>query len=161
MRLLFSKLVSPRFRMLTILLTSSIAFLSSVIAPGLPDLYAEFSIVENAQLLSRLVLTIPMLFLALFGPFVGLIVDKYGRRKTLIFSIVGFGFSGLSGLVLETLTAILISRAILGIFLVGILTSVTALIGDYYSGGERNKVAGYQSASISLEHLYILFLLAY
>ena len=158
MRLLFSKLVSPRFRMLTILLTSSIAFLSSVIAPGLPDLYAEFSNVENAQLLSRLVLTIPMLFLALFGPFVGLIVDKYGRRKTLIFSIVGFGFAGLSGLVLETLTAILISRAILGIFLVGILTSVTALIGDYYSGEERNKVAGYQSASISFGTLIYTFL---
>jgi MFS family permease len=135
--------------MLTILFTSSVAFLASVVAPGLPALYADFAHLPNAELLSRLVLTMPMLFVALAGPFVGMVIDRYGRRNTLIVSTIGFGLAGMSGLVLETLMAIIVGRAFLGVFLVGILTSVTALIGDYYSGEERNRIAGLQGAFIS------------
>lgn len=142
-------LARTRLRMLTILFTSSVAFLASTIAPGLPALYADFAHLPNAELLSRLVLTMPMLFVALAGPFVGMIVDRYGRRNTLIASTIGFGLAGMSGLVLQSLMAIIVGRAFLGIFLVGILTSVTALIGDYYSGDERNRVAGLQGAFIS------------
>jgi MFS family permease len=138
-----------RLRKLTILFTSSLAFLASTVAPGLPALYADFAHLANAELLSRLVLTMPMLFVALTGPFVGIVIDRYGRRNILIVSTIGFGLAGLSGLVLESLTAIIVGRAFLGVFLVGILTSVTALIGDYYSGEQRNKVAGLQGAFIS------------
>lgn len=151
-------LARARLRMLTILFTSSVAFLASTIAPGLPALYVDFAHVANAELLSRLVLTMPMLFVALAGPFVGIVVDRYGRRNTLIVSTIGFGLAGMSGLVLESLMAIIVGRAFLGIFLVGILTSVTALIGDYYSGEERNKIAGMQGAFISFGTLiYTVF----
>jgi MFS family permease len=138
-----------RLRVITILLTSSVTFMASVVAPGLPAIYEEFSHVPEAELLTRLVLTIPMLFIALAGPFVGIVIDIYGRRNTLILSTIGFGISGLSGLILESLISILIGRAFLGIFLVAILTSVTALIGDYYSGNQRNRIAGLQAAFIA------------
>jgi len=138
-----------RLRVITILLTSSVTFMASVVAPGLPAIYQEFSHIPEAELLTRLVLTTPMLFIALSGPFVGMVIDSYGRRNTLILSTIGFGISGLSGLVLESLITILIGRAFLGVFLVAILTSVTALIGDYYSGNERNRIAGLQAAFIS------------
>ena len=138
-----------RLRVITILLTSSVTFMASVVAPGLPAIYEEFSHIPEAELLTRLVLTIPMLFIAISGPFVGIVIDLYGRRNTLILSTIGFGVSGLSGLVLESLTAILVGRAFLGVFLVAILTSITALIGDYYSGNERNRIAGLQSAFIA------------
>ena len=138
-----------RLRMLTILFTSSMAFLASTASPGLPALYADFAHVANAELLSRLVLTMPMLFVAVAGPFVGIVIDRYGRRNTLIVSTLGFGLSGMSAMVLESLVAIIVGRAFLGIFLVGVLTSVTALIGDYYSGEQRNRVAGWQGAFIS------------
>ena len=138
-----------RLRMLTILLTSSLAFLASTVAPGLPALYADFAHIADAELLSRMVLTMPMLFVALAGPFVGIVIDRYGRRNTLIVSTFGFGLAGISGLVLESLLAIIVGRAFLGVFLVGVLTSVTALIGDYYSGKQRDQVAGLQGAFIS------------
>lgn len=139
-----------RMRVLTILLTSGLAFLApSAISPGLPALQAEFAHLENAELLSRLVLTMPMLFIALSGPFVGYAVDRFGRRNVLILCSFLYGVSGLSALFLESLTAILVSRALLGIFLAGIMTSVTALIGDYFEGDERNRIAGYQGAFMS------------
>ena len=46
--------------------------------------------------------------------------------------------------------ALLASRAFLGVFLAGIMTSVTALVGDYFVGEERNRVAGLQGAFMSL-----------
>ena len=88
----------------------------------------------------------PMLFIALSGPLVGYAVDRFGRRNVLVVSAAMYGAAGVSVLVLDSLTAILVSRAVLGVFLAGILTSVTALIGDYYSGDERNRVAGLQGA---------------
>ena len=139
-----------RMRVLTILLTSGLAFLApSAISPGLPALQADFAHLENAELLSRLVLTMPMLFIALSGPFVGYAVDRFGRRDVLILCSFLYGVSGVSALFLDSLTAILISRAFLGVFLAGILTSATALIGDYFEGDERNRIAGLQGAFMS------------
>lgn len=134
----------------TILFVSAVAWLApSAVAPGLPALYADYAHLPNAQILSRMVLTMPMLFIALSGPLVGYMVDRFGRRPVLITSMFGFGIAGISGLVLESLPAILAGRALLGVFLAGILTSVTALIGDYYSGNERSRIAGLQGTFMS------------
>jgi MFS family permease len=74
-------LARKRLRVWTILLTSGLAFLApSAIAPGLPALRADYAHVENAAFLSPLVLTMPMLFIALAGPFVGYAVDRFGGR---------------------------------------------------------------------------------
>jgi MFS family permease len=136
-----------RLRKWTILLTSGLAFLApSAVAPGLPALQRDFADIPNAALMSALVLTMPMLFIALSGPLVGWAVDRFGRRNVLIVATILYGFTGLSVLVLDTIEAILISRALLGIFLAGIMTSVTALVGDYFTGDERNRIAGLQGA---------------
>ena len=140
-----------RLRVLTILLTSGLAFLApSAIAPGLPALQADYVHVDHAAFLSPLVFTMPMLFIALAGPFVGYAVDRFGRRNVLITSTVLYGLAGVSGLVIDSIVLLLVSRALLGIFLAGIMTSVTALVGDYFEGPERNRVAGLQGAFMSL-----------
>ena len=147
-----------RLRKLTILFTSSLMFLASAVAPALPALYADYAHLANAEMLSRLDLTMPMLFVALTGPFAGFIIDRYGRRNTLLVSTIGFGVAGLSGLFLDSLIAIIAGRAILGVFLAGMLTSVTALIGDYYTGDQRNRVAGMQGAFITFGTLVFVVL---
>jgi MFS family permease len=144
-------LARKRLRVLTILLTSGLAFLApSAIAPGLPAFQADYAHVDHAAFLAPLVFTMPMLFIALAGPFVGYAVDRFGRRNVLITSTVLYGLAGVSGLVIESLVLLLVSRALLGIFLAGIMTSVTALVGDYFEGPERNRVAGLQGAFMSL-----------
>ena len=144
-------LARKRLRVVTILLTSSLAFLApTAVAPGLPALQADYAHVNNAAFLSPLVLTMPLLFIALAGPFAGYVVDRYGRRNVLITSTLLYGLAGLSGLVIEPIVLLLVSRAFLGVFLAGIMTSVTALIGDYFVGDERNRVAGLQGAFMSL-----------
>ena len=134
----------------TILSVSAVAWLApSAIGPGLPALYADYAHLPDAQVLSRMVLTMPMLSIALAGPLVGYAVDRYGRRRVLIASMLCYGIAGVSGLFLQSMLAILASRALLGVFLAGVLTSVTALIGDYYDGDERRRVAGLQATFMS------------
>jgi len=134
----------------TILFTSAVAWLApSAIGPGLPALYADYAHLPEAELLSRMVLTMPMLSIAISGPLVGYAVDRFGRRRVLIASMLCYGIAGVSGLVLQSLVAIIVSRALLGVFLAGILTSVTALLGDYYSGEERRRMAGLQATFMS------------
>lgn len=139
-----------RLRVWTVLLTSGLAFLApSAIAPGLPALQNDYADIPHAEFLSPLVLTMPMLFIALAGPFVGYAVDRYGRRNVLIVCTTLYGLSGVAGLIIESIVILLASRALLGVFLAGIMTSVTALIGDYFVGDERNRVAGLQGAFMS------------
>ena len=64
----------------------------------------------------------------------------------LIAALLVYVASGTAALWLGDLTAILISRAVLGIAIGMMLTALTTLIGDYYQGAERNRMAGAQHA---------------
>lgn len=57
-----------------------------------------------------------------------------------------FAITGAAGARLPSLESILISRAILGICVAGLMTAVTALITDYYSGAKRSQFMGLQQA---------------
>ncbi len=121
----------------------------ATIAPSLPAIQAYFAEIENAAFLTRLVLTMPALFIVFGSPVAGFVVDKYGRKPLLVFSIVLYGLAGASGYFLATLTSILLGRALLGIAVAGVMTSVTTLIADYFSGDERNRFMGRQAAFMS------------
>ncbi|ADJ15453.1 major facilitator superfamily protein [Halalkalicoccus jeotgali B3] len=122
----------------------------ATIAPALPAIHAHFSGVENADLLVRLVLTIPALFIALGAPLAGLVVDRVGRKPMLVGSTVLYVVAGGSGYVLATLPGILAGRALLGIAVAGVMTSATTLIADYYTGDRRDGMLGLQAAFMSL-----------
>jgi MFS family permease len=90
------------------------------------------------------VLTITALFIALSAPVSGILVDRIGRKPVLLSALVLYLISGTAGIWLESLTEILVSRAILGVAAGMILTSATTLIGDYYQGDARNRMTGIQ-----------------
>src|SRR5690606_2441101 len=61
-----------------------------------------------------------------------------------------YGVSGASGLIADSLIALLAGRAVLGIAIGAIITLNTALIGDYFTGAEREKYLGLQQAFVQL-----------
>lgn len=97
-----------------------------------------------------MVLTIPALFIAIGGLFAGQLVDRLGRKFLLIASTALYGLAGASGLVLNSLGTILVGRAILGLAVAGIMTGVTTLIADYYTGQTRANFMGLQAAFMGL-----------
>lgn len=151
-----SPATTPRWRNLnsifvrgTLLVTSTLTVMAAAtIAPSLPAMQAHFSDVPNVEFLVRLLLTLPALFIVIGAPIAGYIVDRFGRKPLLVASVVLYGLAGSSGYTLSSLTAILAGRALLGVAVAGIMTSVTTLIADYYSGAARIQMLGYQAAFV-------------
>ncbi|WP_379066861.1 MFS transporter [Mesorhizobium sp. UC22_110] len=134
-------------RKITLLTVATLTIMAgTTISPSLPALEAHFADVDGVKLLSRMVLTLPALFVAFCAPLIGGLADRYGRLRLLIGSILLYGLSGISGLFVDSLPALLAGRAALGIAIGGIMTLTTALVGDYFSGSERERYLGLQQA---------------
>ncbi|KOP26892.1 MFS transporter [Hapalosiphon sp. MRB220] len=136
---------------LTLLLISTLTVMAgATIAPSLPAMREYFRAVPNADYLVRLALTLPALFIALGAPFIGIAIDRLGRKPLLLFSLVLYGIAGSSGFLLSNLESILLGRAFLGISVAGVMTTATTLIADYYSGPARAQFLGLQAGFMGL-----------
>ncbi|MGO2319115.1 MAG: MFS transporter [Vibrio toranzoniae] len=132
---------------LCLLLISTLTVMSNAtIAPALPGLADEFSGIPSADLLVKMLLPLPALFVVVFAPILGWTADRFGRKEQIIVATIVFAVTGAAGAQLQSLESILISRAILGICVAGLMTAVTALITDYYTGNKRSQFMGLQQA---------------
>lgn len=93
----------------------------------------------HLDILVRLVLTIPAIFVVILSPFAGILMDKFGKLKFILPAMVVWTISGVSGFFLNDIYAILTSRAIFGMATAFIMTGASALLGDYYSRGGFNR----------------------
>ncbi len=142
---------NQRLLEITLLLASALTILANaIVAPALPQISAAFSTLENAELLTKLMLTLPALIIALAAPIVGKLMDRIGRIKVMFASLVVYLLAGTSGFWLSSLYAILVGRLIFGFGVAGIMTVATTLIGDYFTGAKREQFMGLQGAFIAL-----------
>ncbi|WP_319419851.1 MFS transporter [Pleurocapsa sp. FMAR1] len=135
----------------TLLLISTLTVMAgAAIAPSLPAMEKHFADVENAEYLVKLALTIPALFIALFSFIVGMSINRIGRKRLLLFSTLLFACAGSAGFILNSLWAIILSRALLGMSAAGTMTGVMTIISDYYPGQKRASFMGLQAAAMGL-----------
>lgn len=133
---------------LALLLAASLTILSNAtISPALPGIEDAFAGTPDAALLTRLLVTAPSLTVALFAPFAGMAVDRYGRRPFLLAGVFLFGLSGSAGLILPDLHMLLASRLLLGLALAFLMTAQAALVGDLFDGAARGRFMGFQMAA--------------
>lgn len=148
---------SKSLRGFTLLVASTLTVMAgAVIAPALPEISRNFLHIHQGELLSKLILTIPALVIAILSPVAGFFVDKAGRRKVLLFSLVLYAVAGTSGVYLSNIYHILVGRIFLGVAMGGLITAVITLIGDYYSGEQRSKFMGYQASFAGLGGLIFI-----
>lgn len=83
--------------------------------------------------------TAPGLTIALVALLMGVLVDKYGRRRLLLISTFSYGFIGVLPFFLEDLDWIYASRLLLGLSEAAILTTINTLIGDYWPEDGRRR----------------------
>lgn len=83
--------------------------------------------------------TAPGLAIAVTALFMGLLVDRYGRRRLLVASTFAYGFIGVIPFFLEDLDWIYVSRLLLGFSEAAILTTVNTLIADYWADDGRRR----------------------
>jgi MFS family permease len=129
-----------------------------VLVPVLPQIFEHFKDVPGVEYLVPLMLTLPALCVALLSPIAGVVVDFFGRRNTLIVSLFVYAIVGIMPIFLESLTAIIVSRAALGAAEALIVISSTTLIGDYFHGREREKWLANHTAVASISSILLAFL---
>ncbi|WP_020125789.1 MFS transporter [Streptomyces sp. 303MFCol5.2] len=148
-----------RLRLTLLMAGSCLPILGAVlIAPVLPRMRDHFAGTPGVEALVPMALTIPALSLALLAPFAGIVVDRLGRKRLLVIATALYAVVGTSPLWLDSLGAIVAGRALVGVVEAAIMTCCTTLIGDYYSGRQRDRYLALQTmcASISATAFFVL-----
>lgn len=134
----------PTFMFALFSSTSMTVLGGTIIATSIPAIENHFAHIPHIETLSKLVLTLPALFIMLFSPLSGVLVDKFGRLKFLIVSMFLWSVSGVIGAFWDNIYWILFTRALFGISTAFVMTAASALVADYYVGEERQKALGLQ-----------------
>ena len=99
---------------------------------------------------ARILITTHSIFIAVFSPLYGVLIDRIGPKKPFTFGLALYGISGVTGLFINDYWLLFASRALLGIGAASIFTSITVLILNLYKQGvERNRVMGWRASSQS------------
>ncbi|MFF4035167.1 MFS transporter [Streptomyces sviceus] len=148
-----------RLRLTLLMAGACLPILGAVlIAPVLPQMQDHFADVPGVDALVPMALTIPALSLALLAPFAGVLVDRLGRKRLLVVATVVYAILGTAPLWLDSLVAIVAARALVGVTEAAIMTCCTTLLGDYYSGRQRDRYLAMQTmcAAISATAFFAL-----
>ncbi len=112
-------------------------------------------------LIKFILLSIPALMIVVCSPLTGLLSDYWGRRKLLIYALILFAISGMSGYFVNTLTGLFIGRLLLGASIAAIKTLTVAMVGDYFLGKERDRFIGWQGSAMKFGGVAFLLLGGY
>ncbi|QJT00153.1 MFS transporter [Streptomyces asoensis] len=148
-----------RLRITLLMAGSCLPILGAVlIAPVLPRMRDHFAGTPGVEALVPMALTIPALSLALLAPIAGIVADRLGRERLLVIATVLYAVVGTAPLWLDSLGAIVASRALVGVVEAAIMTCCTTLIGDHYSGRQRDRYLAMQTmcAAISATAFFVL-----
>lgn len=110
------------------------------LTPAVPTILDHFKDVANASLLVPVLVSAPGLAIAILAPFAGMLVDRFGRRRLLVWATFFYGIAGSLPFFLDSLHAVIASRLLLGVTEAAILTIVNTLIADYYDAAGRRRL---------------------
>lgn len=116
----------------------------TVIGPVLPAIQRHFASVPGIETLVPTVVTMPMLILGALAMVIGAVSDRVGRKRVLVGALVLYAVAGTAPLYLNSIYAILTSRAFVGLAEAAVMTISTSFIGDYFSGAQRDRYASLQ-----------------
>jgi len=119
----------------------------SIIAPVLNQMRDGFGVAPSSI---GMIITTHGLFMALFSPLMGIIIDRKGVKRPYIVGLIGYGLFGGAGMLINSYWVLLASRALLGIALALVFTSITVWILNTYEGAERDKIMGWRGSAQSL-----------
>ena len=119
----------------------------STITPAFPEMSKKLNVSRDKIGLLITVFTLPG---AILAPVIGIITDRWGRKKILMLALLLFGITGTLCFFSREFEIILILRFFqgLGAACLGIIN--ITLIGDIFSGDQKIKAMGYNSSVLSI-----------
>jgi len=119
----------------------------SLISPVFPAIIDHFEITDQQVGLVVTAYTLPGVIVALL---IGVLADRYGRKRVLLPLLVLFGLAGACGALAPDFETLLALRALQGVGGAGLVTLSTTLIGDYYDGSQRGAAMGLNASVLSI-----------
>lgn len=148
-----------RRTMAAVLLLASLTIMANAtIAPSLPGLRTHFADVSGIDTLLGLLLTLPSAAIVLSAGLFGWLADRFDRQKLLLLSAVLYAVGGAVGLWAESLSALLVGRAILGFGVAGTMTLAMTWGADLWQGPARARFLGFQGAAMSAGGIVVMLL---
>jgi MFS family permease len=119
----------------------------SSVTPALPKVALELNL---EPLRVSLLVTAFALFACIFTPITGVLVDKLGRKKVLIPSLLLFGLSGCSCTFMPSFESMVVLRALQGVGAASLSFISITILSDLYSGRELVRMTGYNAGFLSI-----------
>jgi len=136
---------SKKLALAVILASSTLTVMAgSIIVPVLNLMREGLGVAPSSI---GVIITTHGLFMALFSPMMGVIIDRKGVRRLYISALFAYGIAGGSGLLINSYWILLASRACLGIALAGVFSSISVLILNTYDGSDRDRVMGWRGSA--------------
>jgi len=117
------------------------------ITPAFPKISKALNISIQSIGLLITVFTFPGIILT---PFLGILADRFGRKRILVPSLILFGVAGGSCVFIRDFTLLLIFRLLQGVGAASLGSLNVTLIGDLFSGKERTAAMGYNASVLSI-----------
>jgi MFS family permease len=120
---------------------------NTLINAPLPDILDDFGRSDGYAGVLVAAATLPGIVIA---PVIGLLADRFGRRKVLIPCLVSFGLAGLGAALAPTFGALVAMRLLQGFGSAGLINLAVVLLGDYWEGPHRARLIGYNAAVLTV-----------
>lgn len=118
-----------------------------MLSPVLPAIRDHFGIGDPAASLVMVAYYLPAVLLS---PFIGVLIDRVGRRRIVAGTLVIWSAAGVFVAFGDMFELVLFLRLIQGTAAAGVLIVTVTLIGDLFDGIQRNAVIGTNAATLFL-----------
>ncbi|MFQ5689831.1 MAG: MFS transporter [Gemmatimonadota bacterium] len=136
----------PNLRIIFAVTLTAVLAVSSL-TPAFPQIAREFHVSARSVGLLISVFTVPGVVLT---PLLGILADRWGRKRVLVPSLVLFGLSGAACAAARDFQLLLALRFLQGIGAASLGSLNVTLIGDLFEGPRRTAAMGYNSSVLSV-----------
>ena len=119
----------------------------SSVAPVFPTVARELGVAPEAVGLLITVFTLPGIILT---PVLGILADRFGRKRVLVPALILFSLAGSSCSLARDFQVLLLLRFLQGVGAASLGSLNATLIGDLFSGRRRTEAMGYNASVLSV-----------
>lgn len=119
---------------------------NTMITPNIPDVLAEF---DRSDAAAGLLVASGALPGVLLAPIIGVLADRFGRKRVLLPCLLLFGCGALLASLAPSYTILIAGRLLQGAGGAGLINLALVLIGDNWDGLDRTRLIGRNSAVLT------------
>ncbi len=119
----------------------------ATVTPAFPQLAEALEVPARNLGLLVTAFTFPTVIL---GPIIGIVADRFGRKKIVVPSLFIFGIAGTACAFVRDFNLLILLRFLQGIGAASLLSLSTTLIGDLYTERRRTTAMGYNASVTSI-----------